>query len=67
MPISQRYLLGRSVEISYNGMSLVATVTDVGGFAGYGRALDLAPGVWKAFGANSPGDWGVRQVAYRFL
>ena len=67
VPISQRYLLGRSVEISYNGMSLVATVTDVGGFAGYGRALDLAPGVWKAFGANSPGDWGVRQVAYRFL
>lgn len=67
VPISQRYLLGRSVEISYNGMSLVATVTDVGGFAGYGRALDLAPGVWKAFGAGSPGEWGVRQVAYRFL
>lgn len=67
VPISQRYLLGSSVEISYGGMSLVATVTDVGGFAGYGRALDLAPGVWKAFGASSPGDWGVRQVAYRFL
>lgn len=67
VPISQRYLLGRSVEISYSGVSLVATVTDVGGFESYGRALDLAPGVWKAFGANNVNEWGVRQVAYRFL
>lgn len=67
VPISQRYLLGRSVEISYNGMSLVATITDVGGFEAYGRALDLAPGVWRAFGAGSVNEWGVRQVAYRFL
>ncbi|WP_139650981.1 coiled-coil domain-containing protein [Raoultibacter phocaeensis] len=67
VPISQRYLLGSAVEISYNGMSLVATVTDVGGFESYGRALDLAPGVWRAFGANNVNEWGVRQVAYRFL
>lgn len=67
VPISQRYLLGSSVEISYNGMTLVATVTDVGGFAGYGRVLDLAPGVWRAFGSSDVYDWGVRQVAYRFL
>ena len=67
VPISQRHLLGRSVEISYGGMSLVATVTDVGGFESYGRVLDFAPGVWKAFGASSVNEWGVRQVAYRFL
>lgn len=67
VPISQRYLLGRSVQIRYNGKTVTARVTDVGGFAPYGRALDLAGGVWKAFGFSSPGAWGVRAVQYRFL
>ena len=67
VPESQSYLLGRIVEICYDGKVVIATVTDTGGFARYGRALDLAPGVYKAFGADSPSDWGVRTVYYRFL
>lgn len=67
VPMSQRYLLGRTVQIRWNGITVNARVTDVGGFAAYGRALDLAPGVWKAFGFSSPNAWGVRTVQYRFL
>ena len=67
VPLSQRYLLGRTVEVRWNGKTVTARVNDVGGFAGYGRSLDLAPGVWKAFGFSSPYDWGVRTVQYRFL
>ena len=67
VPASQRDLLGRSVQIRYGGMTITARVTDTGGFAKYGRALDFAPGVWKAFGASSSEDWGVRSVQYRFL
>ena len=67
VPTSQRYLLGRSVQIRYNGKTVTARVTDTGGFAAYGRALDLAGGVWKAFGFTSPTAWGVRTVQYRFL
>lgn len=67
VPASQRYLLGRSVEISYGGVTITARVTDTGGFAKYGRVLDLAGGCWKAFGCSSPLEWGVRVVSYRFL
>jgi len=67
VPASQRYLLGRTVEIRYGGKTITATVTDTGGFAGYGRVLDLAGGCWKAFGFSSCYDWGVRAVQYRFL
>lgn len=67
VPASQSYLLGRSVEISWNGITITARVTDTGGFAKYGRVLDLAGGCWKAFGFSSPNDWGVRLVSYRFL
>lgn len=67
VPASQSYLLGRSVEISYNGITITARVTDTGGFARYGRVLDLAGGCWKAFGFDSPNAWGVRMVSYRFL
>ena len=67
VPASQRYLLGRSVQIRYNGVTVTARVTDTGGFAQYGRVLDLAGGVWKAFGFSSTSDWGVRMVQYRFL
>lgn len=67
VPLSQRYLLGRTVQIRYGGRTITATVNDVGGFAQYGRALDLAGGCWKAFGCSSPYEWGVRTVQYRFL
>ncbi len=67
VPLSQRYLLGRSVQIRYAGKTITATVTDVGGFAQYGRVLDLAGGVWKFFGCDSATAWGVRAVQYRFL
>ncbi len=67
VPESQSYLLGSVCEICYDGKVVIATVTDTGGFAQYGRALDLAPGVWKAFGCNNISDWGLRTVSYRFL
>lgn len=67
VPVSQSHLIGRIVEICYDGKVVIATVTDTGGFEKYGRSLDLAPGVYKAFGASVPDEWGVRTVYYRFL
>lgn len=58
---------GRSVQISYGGKSCIAVVNDCGGFGGYGRTFDLQPGVWRALGASSCEDWGVRTVSYRWL
>ncbi len=67
VPESQAYRVGSICEVCYDGKVVIATVTDTGGFARYGRALDLAPGVWKAFGFGSYGEWGTRTVSYRFL
>ena len=67
VPASRFDLLGKTVEIYYNGTTVTATVTDTGGFASMGRDLDLAGGVWRALGASSTDDWGVRTVSYRFL
>lgn len=67
VPESKAHLLGSVVEVCYDGKVVIATVTDTGGFARYGRDLDFAPGVWKAFGASSCTDWGTRTVYYRFL
>lgn len=67
VPEDKAYLVGSICEICYNGKVVIATVTDTGGFAQYGRALDLAPGVYKAFGASGYSDWGTRTVYYRFL
>lgn len=58
---------GRTVEISYGGMMVLATVNDCGYMGGGSRVLDLQPGVWKAFGFSSCNDWGLRTVSYRFL
>ncbi len=58
---------GRTVEISYNGMTVFATVNDCGYMGAGSRSLDLQPGVWKAFGFSSCNDWGLRTVSYRFL
>ena len=62
-----RSYYGRKVEISYNGMSVIATVNDCGGMGGGSRSLDLQPGVFKAFGASNCNAWGLRTVKYRFL
>lgn len=67
VPESRSSLLNRVVEICYDGKVVIATVTDTGGFAKYGRDLDLAPGVYKAFGFDSYAEWGTRTVSYRFL
>ena len=45
VPVSRRDLIGKKVEIYYNGTTVTATVTDTGGFAPLGRDLDLAGGV----------------------
>ena len=58
---------GHRVEISYEGRSVIATVVDCGGMNDGERALDLQPGVFRAFGAENCEDWGVRKVRYRFL
>ena len=58
---------GKKVEISYEGRSIIATVNDCGGLNGGKRALDLQPGVFRAFGAKNCDDWGVREVRFRFL
>ena len=58
---------GRTVEISYNGITVLATVNDCGYMGGGSRSLDLQPGVWKAFGFSSCNDWGLRTVSSRFL
>lgn len=67
VPANRLDLIGRKVEIYYNGITVTATVTDTGGFAPLGRDLDLAGGVWRAFGATSTDGWGVRTISYRFL
>lgn len=67
VPAEQADRIGDAVAIRYGETIIVATVTDTGGFAEYGRALDLAPGCWKAFGASDTQEWGVRDVYYKFL
>ena len=67
VPAERADLLGKTVEIYYNGTTVTAKVTDTGGFAPLGRDLDLAGGVWRALGASSTDEWGVRTVSYRFL
>ena len=66
MPIGKaRY--GAKVELNYGGKTCIAVVNDCGGFGSYGRTFDLQPGVWRALGASSCEDWGVRTVSYRWL
>ncbi len=70
IPISTpnvRSFFGRGVEISYGGQTVYATINDCGGMAGGSRALDLQPGVFKAFGFSTCRAWGVRTVSYRIL
>ena len=67
VPIENAYLLGQSVEIGYGSLSLVARITDTGGLGPLDRDFDLAPAMWRAFGASSESDWGVRTVYYRYV
>lgn len=69
MPMSMNpsSFYGSRVEISYNGMSVIATVTDCGYMGGGSRGLDLTPAVFNAFGFNNCDDWGLREVSYRFI
>ena len=62
-----RSYFGRTVEISYGGMTVYAVVNDCGYMGGGSRALDLQPGVFKAFGFGDCYAWGLRTVNYRFL
>lgn len=62
-----RSYFGRTVEISYGGQTVFATINDCGGMGGGSRALDLQPGVWKAFGFSTCRAWGLRTVSYRIL
>ena len=63
----RRDLLGHKVMISYGGKTVTATINDLGGMGGGSRALDLQPGVWRAFGFNSCNSWGIRTVKYKIL
>ncbi|MCL2882986.1 MAG: RlpA-like double-psi beta-barrel domain-containing protein [Coriobacteriia bacterium] len=67
VPVSQRYLVGKTIEVKYGGMTITTVVNDTGGFESLGRALDLQPGVWKYFGFSSEDAWGVRTVQYRII
>lgn len=67
MSMSPSRFYGRQIQISYNGMTVVATVTDCGAMGGGSRGLDLTPAIFRAFGASSADEWGLRTVSYRFL
>ena len=53
--------------IAYGNKVVTATINDVGGMGGGSRALDLQPGVFRAFGFNSCNSWGLRTVKYKIL
>lgn len=60
-------LMGRYVELNYNGIILRCRVVDTGEMASDGRLFDLQPGVCTAFGAETPEfGWGIRVVKWRF-
>lgn len=58
---------GRTVEISYGGRTVYATINDCGEMAGGAVSLDLQPGVYKALGFATEYEWGKREVSYRIL
>lgn len=67
VPQENKDLLGCTVQIFYAGKTVEAKVTDTGALGPLGRVLDLSPATWRAFGADSLSDWGVREVHYRFI
>ncbi|MCL2136550.1 MAG: septal ring lytic transglycosylase RlpA family protein [Coriobacteriia bacterium] len=67
VPAAWGYLLGRTIQVEYNGQVITTVVDDTGDFARLGRVLDLQPGLWRAFGFDDENAWGVRMVRYRIL
>jgi hypothetical protein len=67
VPVEWSYLVGKTIEIRYNGQVVRAVINDTGGFLSLGRALDLQPGVCAAFGVGTGDDWGVRTVEWRIV
>ncbi len=61
-----RGYFGRNIIIRYRSNTVIAKINDCGSFGG-GRALDLQPGVFKAFGASTCSEWGARYVEYQIL
>lgn len=58
---------GKQIQIEYQGITVIATITDCGDLDGGNRGLDLTPAVFRAFGASTCDEWGLRTVRYRFL
>lgn len=58
------YMNKHKVFIKYNNKIVQATINDCGGMGGGSRALDLQPGVTKAFGVVGASNWGLRTVEY---
>lgn len=58
---------GQRIQIEYQGMTVVATITDCGDLDGGNRGLDITPAIFRAFGASTADEWGLRTVRYRFL
>lgn len=67
MSMSPSRFYGMRIQIEYQGMTVVATITDCGDMDGGNRGLDLTPAIFHAFGASTADDWGLRTVRYRFL
>jgi hypothetical protein len=64
---SMAHLLGRTIEIDYNGTVMTAVVNDTSNSLAYGRLLDLQPGLWHALGFSDEYQWGVRTVQWRLV
>lgn len=67
MSINPARFYGSKIQIEYEGMSVVATITDCGYLSGGARGLDITPAIFRTFGFSTADDWGLRQVRYRFL
>lgn len=60
-------LYGHQILISYGGKTVTAYINDCGGMGNGSRALDLQPGVFRAFGFDNCNGWGLRTVSYKIL
>ena len=50
-----KYPFGTKLRVSYNGKSVIVTVTDRGGFNKLGRVIDLSEGAFKKLAPLSKG------------
>lgn len=56
-----------TVQICWNGHTVVARINDCGYMGGGSRSLDLQPGIFHAFGFPTCQAWGLRQVDYLII